>query len=35
VAGKAEYNQPLNSKHATIQPITATERANLIAGGAR
>jgi hypothetical protein len=25
------YTQPVNSKHATIQPITATEMANLIA----
>jgi len=25
------YTQPLNSKHATIQPITATEMSNLIA----
>ncbi|OUE09175.1 Alpha-L-arabinofuranosidase B (ABFB) [Clavibacter michiganensis] len=25
------YTQPINSKHATIQPITATEHANLIA----
>jgi glutamine amidotransferase-like uncharacterized protein len=28
---KAAYNQPLNSKHATITPITATEQSNLIA----
>jgi hypothetical protein len=27
---KADYNQPLNSKHATIAQITATEEANLI-----
>jgi hypothetical protein len=27
---KAAYNQPLNSKHATITPITATEQANLV-----
>jgi hypothetical protein len=31
VAGKADYTQPLNSKHATITPITATEQANLVA----
>ena len=28
---RRDYNQPLNSKHATIQPITATELANLVA----
>jgi non-reducing end alpha-L-arabinofuranosidase len=30
VASKADYNQPINSKHAGIAPITATERTNLI-----
>jgi non-reducing end alpha-L-arabinofuranosidase len=28
---KAQYTQPLNSKHASIAPITATEHANLLA----
>ncbi|GIH03307.1 hypothetical protein Rhe02_13740 [Rhizocola hellebori] len=28
---KAQYTQPLNSKHATIAPITAAERTNLLA----
>ncbi|GAA3747794.1 glycoside hydrolase family 43 protein [Salinactinospora qingdaonensis] len=28
---KAQYNQPLNSKHATIAPITAIEHADLLA----
>ncbi len=27
---KAQYTQPLNAKHATIAPITATERNNLL-----
>ncbi|MEV4410372.1 glycoside hydrolase family 43 protein [Catellatospora sp. NPDC049609] len=27
---KAQYTQPLNAKHATIAPITATERTNLL-----
>ncbi|MFY1632971.1 AbfB domain-containing protein [Solwaraspora sp. WMMB335] len=28
---KAQYTQPLNAKHPTIAPITATERTNLLA----